>query len=84
MTILSSLTGKSIESLVENYQNVGYGTFKKDVADAVCKELGELQAKVLEIQSSNKIEEILEDGAKKASYYAIKNISKVYRKVGLN
>ena len=84
LTSLSSLTGKSIESLVENYQNVGYGTFKKDVADAVCKELGELQAKVLEIQSSNKIEEILEEGAKKASYYARKKLSKVYRKVGLN
>lgn len=84
LTILSSLTGKSITSLVSEYQGVGYGTFKKAVADTVCNELAELQQKVKEIQESNIIDTILEEGAKKASYLARKKLSKVYRKVGLN
>ncbi len=83
LTILSSLTGKSIDELVQEYQGAGYGTFKKAVSDVVCNELAELQRKVKEIQESNIIENILEEGAKKASYLARKKLSKVYRKIGL-
>lgn len=84
LTILSALTGKTIDALVLEYQGVGYGTFKKDVADIVCNELAQLQQRVKEIQESHIIDKILEEGAKKASYLARKKLSKVYRKVGLN
>jgi len=83
LTIMSSLTGESIDSLVSKYDGQGYGTFKKAVADAVCKELEELQNKVKEIQANGIIEKVLEEGAQKASYYARKKLSKVYRKTGL-
>lgn len=83
LTILSALTGKGIDHLVSECQGLGYGTFKKIVADAVCEEIGNLQQKVKEIQESNIIDQILEEGAKKASFYARKKLSKVYRKVGL-
>ncbi|MDE7264319.1 MAG: tryptophan--tRNA ligase [Anaeroplasmataceae bacterium] len=83
LTILSALTKKSIDRLVLEYQGVGYGTFKKVVADAVCEEIGQLQKRVKEIQDSNIIDKILEDGANKASYLARKKLSKVYRKIGL-
>lgn len=84
LTILSALTNQSIDSLVQEYKDCGYGEFKKVVADVVCKELEILQNKVKEIQASGVIDQILEDGAKKASYLARKKLSKVYRKVGLN
>ena len=84
LTIMSVLTNESIESLVERFNGHGYGTFKKAVADVVCEELGELQRKVKEIQSSGIIEKVLEDGAMKASYVARKKLSKVYRKMGIN
>ena len=83
LTIMSALTNESIESLVERFNGQGYGTFKKAVADVVCEELGELQRKVKEIQSSGIIEKVLEDGAMKATYVARKKLAKVYRKVGL-
>lgn len=83
LTIMSVLTNESIESLVERFNGQGYGTFKKAVADVVCEELGELQRKVKEIQSSGIIEKVLEDGAMKATYVARKKLAKVYRKVGL-
>ena len=83
LTILSAFTNKSIDSLVEEYKDCGYGVFKKAVADVVCSELENLQNKVKEIQSSGLIEKVLEEGAQKASYLARKKLSKVYRKVGL-
>ncbi|MCI5745611.1 MAG: tryptophan--tRNA ligase [Erysipelotrichaceae bacterium] len=83
LTIMSSLTNMPINEIEKQFENKGYGEFKKAVADVVCKELNDLQTKVKEIQSSGIIEKVLEEGASKASYYARKKLSKVYRKVGL-
>ncbi len=83
LTIASVLSNRSIDDLVNEYRNSGYGVFKKYVADVVCDELTNLQQKVKEIQESNIIDEILADGANKASYLARKKLSKVYRKIGL-
>ena len=49
LTILSSLNGESIESIVERYKGKGYGDFKKEVGAAVFDFLSELQAKYKEI-----------------------------------
>ncbi|MDE7161877.1 MAG: tryptophan--tRNA ligase [Anaeroplasmataceae bacterium] len=83
LTIISALTGKEIDALVQEYQGLGYGEFKKIAADIVCSELETLQNKVKEIQASGLIEKVLEEGAQKASYLARKKLSKVYRKIGL-
>ena len=83
LTIMSALTNESVEEIALKYDGQGYGTFKKAVADVVCHELEVLQNKVKEIQTSGIIDKVLEDGAAKASYYARKKLSKVYRKVGL-
>ncbi len=83
LTIASCLSGKDIPSLEKECEGMGYGDFKKMVADIVCNELSSLQTKVASIQASGIIEKVLEEGAMKASYVARKKISKVYRKVGL-
>ncbi len=83
LTILSVLTNESIDDLVKKYDGLGYGTFKKAVADAVCAELEVLQLRVKEIQASGIIDKVLEEGAEKASYYARRKLAKVYRKIGL-
>ena len=83
LTIMSSLSGKSIDELVSQYNGQGYGVFKKAVADVVCDFILDLQTKIKDIQSSGIIDKILEEGANKASYFARKKLSKVYRKVGL-
>ena len=83
LVIASALSGDSVEDIASKYSTAGYGTFKKAVADIVCSELTTLQQKVKEIQSSGIIDKVLEEGAQKASYYARRKLSKVYRKIGL-
>ena len=83
LVIASALSGESVEDIASKYSTAGYGTFKKAVADIVCNELTTLQQKVKEIQSSGIIDKVLEEGAQKASYYARRKLSKVYRKIGL-
>lgn len=83
LTILSVLTHQSIEDLQQKYQNVGYGQFKKDVADAVCHELELLQQKVQEIKNGHILESILKQGADKASSIASQTLQQVYEVIGL-
>ncbi len=84
ITILSALNDEPIESIVERYQGKGYGELKKETGDAVYNFLTDLQNRYKEILASGQVEQILEEGAKKASKVANKKLSKVYRKVGLN
>ena len=83
LVIMSSLTGRDINDIAKEYENGGYGNFKKAVADVVCNELTSLQTKVKEIQSSGLLDEVLKEGAEKANYIATKKINKVYRKIGI-
>jgi len=83
LEIASSLSGEPIESIVTRYQGKGYGEFKKEVADIVGNELEKIQTKYKEIVSSNIIEEVLKQGAIKASYIANKKLKKVQKKMGI-
>ena len=83
LTIESSLTGVSIEELVEKFDGKGYGELKKAVGDSVFDFLSELQAKYKEILASDLIQKTVTNGAEKASYVARKKVSKVKRKLGL-
>lgn len=84
ITILSALIDEPIDSIVERYQGKGYGELKKETGDAVYNFLTDLQTRYKEILASGQVEQILEEGAKKAAKTANKKVAKVYRKVGLN
>ena len=83
LTILSSLNGESIESIVNRYEGKGYGEFKKEVGQCVFDFLTELQNKYKEIISSGLIEKVIKEGDEKARYIARKKVNKVKKKVGL-
>ena len=83
LTILSVLTHQSIDDSQQKYQNVGYGQFKKDVADVVCHELETLQQKVQEIKNGHILESILKQGASKASSIASQTLQQVYEVIGI-
>ena len=83
ITILSALTGESIESIVDRYQGKGYGELKKETGDVVFDFLTDLQKRYKEILDSKIVDKVLEEGAKKANAVANKKVAKVYRKVGL-
>lgn len=82
LTIQSVLANEPIEDIVKRYEGKGYGELKKEIGQTVFDFLTDLQAKYKEIIESNVIDQILEEGAKKASYVANKKIRKVYKKIG--
>ncbi len=83
LQIHSSLSNIAIEDLVKQFENSGYGEFKKAVADVVCKELERIQTAYKEVLSSGQIETILEDGANRARRIASRKLNKVQRKIGI-
>ena len=82
LTILSSLSGESIDSIVARYNGKGYGEFKKEVGQCVFDFLTELQAKYKEIIKSGIVEKVITEGDHKAQAIAHKKVMKVKKKVG--
>ena len=80
--IHSSLSGESIDAIVERYQGKGYGELKKEVGDIVFDFLSDLQKRYKEIVASGVIEEVLREGNAKASRIAEKKVRKVKKKLG--
>ena len=81
--IASALSGRAMEDIVNEFSGKGYGILKGYVADVVCSELEKIQARYKEIMESKMLEEVLKQGAEKASYVANKTLAKVERKIGL-
>ena len=83
MTILSSLTGKSFADIEKEFEGKGYGDFKRAVADVVCEEISKLQARYNEVINSGLVDEVLVEGAKKASVIANDTLHRVQKAIGL-
>ena len=83
MTIMSALTGKSFEQIEKEFEGKGYGDFKRAVADAVCEEMGPYKARYEEIIKSGLVDQVLADGAKRASVVANATLKRVQKAVGL-
>lgn len=84
LNILSCCTNKSISDLETEFEGVGYGEFKKAIADAIITLLMPIQEKYEKILADKDyLNKVLDDGAQKASYFARKTLSKVKRKMGV-
>lgn len=81
--IASSLTNRPMQDIVDEFAGQGYGKLKGYVADVVCDTLGTIQNRYNEIIHSRQIEEVLSDGAKKASAIADNTLNTVKEKIGL-
>lgn len=84
LEIMSSLSGESIDSIVARYEGKGYGEFKKEVSDVVCRELEKIQNRYNEILRGSLIEDTLKQGAEKAHHIAFRKLKKVQRKMGID
>ncbi|MDR1794012.1 MAG: tryptophan--tRNA ligase [Erysipelotrichaceae bacterium] len=83
LQILSALTSEPIDSITNRYQSLGYGSLKKEVADAVCATLEKIQSRYKEILASGLIESTLSDGAYRAKILANAKLKLVQEKIGL-
>lgn len=83
LMIYASLKNISIQEAEKEFENSQYGAFKKAVADVVCNFLTSFQAKYNEILQSGMIDQILKEGAIKASKVASVTLKSVKHVVGL-
>ena len=83
LTLLSLATGKSIKELEPEYTDKMYGHLKGDVADAVVALLEPIQARYAEIHADRAyLDDVMRQGADKASARAAETLAKVYKAVG--
>ncbi|WP_349421149.1 tryptophan--tRNA ligase [Staphylococcus felis] len=83
LTIYSSLTDESIESLEARYQDQGYGTFKSDLAEVVEQFLIDFQDKYRIFYESDELDTILDAGRDKAHQTSFKTLKKMEKAMGL-
>lgn len=83
MQIMSSLSNKTFSEIEKEFENKGYGDFKKAVADVVCDTLANIQSKYNEIIKSNQVEIALEKGRIKAEKLAKEKLNQVQLKIGI-
>ncbi|NKI75654.1 tryptophan--tRNA ligase [Dickeya sp. CFBP 2040] len=83
LDILSGVTGKSIPDLEKAFEGQMYGHLKGAVADAVSGMLSELQARYHRFRDDEAfLQQVMRDGAQKASARAQETLRKVYDVVG--
>ncbi|MBF1344094.1 MAG: tryptophan--tRNA ligase [Megasphaera micronuciformis] len=83
MDIFAALTDKSHEEIEKAYAGQGYGTFKKDVAEATISVLEPIQKRYAELIDTPELDVILTKGAEKAREKAIKTYEAVTKAMGL-
>ena len=84
LTIHSSLSGKSIAELENEFAGKGYGDFKASVAEVVTSYFAPVREKTNALLADEKsLLEILEAGSAKARIVAAETLSKTYSALGL-
>lgn len=83
LSLLSLSTGQTIDELVPQYTDKMYGHLKGDVAAAVVDMLTPIQARFHEIRADRTyLDQVMHQGAQKASERAAKTLAQVYQAVG--
>ncbi|MBR2823931.1 MAG: tryptophan--tRNA ligase [Clostridia bacterium] len=83
LSIMTALTGESIDDVCAEMAGQGYGDLKNRTADAVIAALDPLQAEYKRLIADKQyLLDILLSGAEKASYLATKTLRKVQKKIG--
>ncbi len=84
LTIMSTMTGESMESLAERYRDGGYAKFKQAVGESVVERLKPVREEYNRLIADKAyLMQVAKEGAEKASYLAEKTLRKVKRKIGL-
>ena len=83
LQIYSMMSGRTVADIEGSLKGEGYGTLKKEVADAVISVFEPVQAKYKDlIDDKSYLEGVLRSGADAAQKRAYKVMGKVYRKAG--
>ena len=84
LDILAAVTDTPIAALETRYDGAGYGTFKRDVLDAVVTYLEPIQTRYHELRADpDAVHDALAKGAEKARVLAVPTMERVRDVVGL-
>ncbi|MCD7812830.1 MAG: tryptophan--tRNA ligase [Lachnospiraceae bacterium] len=84
MSIYHVFTGKDMSEIENEFSGRGYADFKAAVGEVVSDALAPIQGEYTKYMNDKAyLNEVLKDGAEKASRIADRMVSKVYKKVGL-
>ena len=84
MSIMSALTGKTMDEIANEYDGKGYGVFKDAVADCVIAALEPIQNEYDRINADKAyLEGVMVSGRERAEAIAYRTMLKVRKKVGL-
>ncbi len=83
LAIYASCTNQTVADAEKHFQGKGYGDLKKEVAEAVISVIEPIQQRYEKLINSNELDDILDEGAKKANKVAEKTLHKVKKKMGL-
>lgn len=84
MQIYSSITGKNMDEIEEEFAGSGYGNFKTKVAETVVEKIEPIQNRYKELLNNKTyLEEIYNKGAEKARTLASKTLREVKDKIGI-
>jgi len=84
LTIHSSLSGRSIADLENEFEGKGYGDFKGAVAEVVVEYLRPIRTKALELlEDEGHLVKLLHEGADKARAVASATLQEAYKNLGL-
>lgn len=84
LTIHAQLEDISIKESLKFFKDYNYADFKEAIAQTIVKHLIPLQKRYHELVNSDIIEQVLEDGQKRANEIAYQKLMKVQNKLGLN
>jgi len=83
LEIYCACTGKTVEEAEKEFDGRGYGEFKLAVGESVVDVLKPLQERVAQLNKDKAyIDQVIKNNAEKASYYSMKTLRKVQKKVG--
>ena len=83
MQIYAVATGKSFETIEQEFAGRGYGDFKQAVGEAVVELLRPIQEEANRLMADKAyLESVYQKGAERASALANRTLRKVYKKVG--
>ncbi|MBR2833172.1 MAG: tryptophan--tRNA ligase [Bacilli bacterium] len=83
INIYSSLSGKNISDVEEEFKNSSYGEFKKAVADTTVAEITKIQQKYNQLIESDKLDKILDNGINITKKIAKEKYELMKAKIGL-
>ena len=83
ISILAATTGEGIDSIEKRFAGRGYGDFKREVTDAVCDLIGNIQTKYQHFKNPDILNAILTAGAERARIVASETLNRAKVALGL-